>query len=142
MLIWILLAIIAVPFLLLVAQVDNWQRDLSQNRAETSTTASDPRLRPLHIRQPLPVVQNAVDSAIATLSKWESSGTWENGTLKLTRTTPWLGFVDDIRIRLNQEDDAVVVNATSQSRFGKGDLGQNPRNIDELFQAIRRQMDR
>ncbi|MDV6031833.1 MAG: DUF1499 domain-containing protein [Phycisphaera sp. RhM] len=64
--------------------------------------------------------------------------------IQLTRTTPLLKFVDDIEVELTarpagQEStrQSVIVNATSQSRVGKGDLGQNPRNLIELTTALR-----
>jgi uncharacterized protein (DUF1499 family) len=36
-----------------------------------------------------------------------------------------------------QAKERVVITATSQSRVGKGDLGQNPRNLIELTTALR-----
>jgi len=52
--------------------------------------------------------------------------------MKLTRTTPLMRFTDDIDVVLRAEGDATRVQAQSQSRIGKGDLGQNPRNLKEL----------
>ena len=41
-------------------------------------------------------------------------------------------FTDDIVVVLRTEGDLTRVQAQSQSRVGKGDLGQNPRNLKEL----------
>ena len=61
----------------------------------------------------------------------------EDGTVavaSLTRRTLLFRFVDDIEVRFVQsENDApITFYAKSQSRIGKGDLGQNPRNLIEL----------
>jgi uncharacterized protein (DUF1499 family) len=52
--------------------------------------------------------------------------------MKLTRTTPVMRFTDDIDVVLRAEGNSTRVQAESQSRVGKGDLGQNPRNLKEL----------
>jgi uncharacterized protein (DUF1499 family) len=45
--------------------------------------------------------------------------------------------VDDVRLTLTPGTDGTVVHAESRSRVGLGDLGQNRRNILELWRAIR-----
>ncbi len=57
--------------------------------------------------------------------------------IHLTRTTPLLRFTDDIHVRLAADGRGTRVDAESQSRFGKGDLGQNPRNLKELMSGLR-----
>ena len=44
-------------------------------------------------------------------------------------------FYDDITVILRSERGNSV-KATSQSRVGKGDLGQNPRNLKELVNFL------
>ncbi|SMP50894.1 Protein of unknown function [Neorhodopirellula lusitana] len=88
--------------------------------------------------------------AIQQLGGQQSSGQQVGGQqanslrrLHLTRTTPLFRFVDDIWVDVLPLDDSdsrsdsdsgtqVLVNARSQSRVGKGDLGQNPRNLKAL----------
>lgn len=62
-------------------------------------------------------------------------------TFYLTRTTPLLRFTDDIEVFLSVSFEGTRIEIKSQSRVGKGDLGQNPRNIRELNRALREQLD-
>ncbi len=53
--------------------------------------------------------------------------------IHLTRTSRVFRFVDDLQITLTASGEGKVqVNATSQSRVGIGDFGQNRRNLLEL----------
>jgi uncharacterized protein (DUF1499 family) len=56
--------------------------------------------------------------------------------LHVTRRTRVFRFVDDITIQLTEEAGGTRVDAESKSRFGKGDLGQNPRNLRELRKGL------
>jgi uncharacterized protein (DUF1499 family) len=47
------------------------------------------------------------------------------------------GFVDDVALRFVPAGPGTLVHAESKSRVGVGDLGQNRRNILELWDAIR-----
>jgi uncharacterized protein (DUF1499 family) len=58
------------------------------------------------------------------------------GTAHLTRRTRVLRFTDDVRLSLTPGDGGTVVHAESRSRIGVGDLGQNRRNILELWAAL------
>lgn len=72
--------------------------------------------------------------------KWsvESRDEIERGIeIHLTRTTPIMRFTDDIHVWLTAAGDGTRVDAESQSRVGKGDLGQNPRNLKELISGLR-----
>ena len=55
--------------------------------------------------------------------------------VQLVRRTPVFRFADDISLHIKSVDSGVVIEASSQSRIGKGDLGQNPRNLVELENA-------
>lgn len=137
MLLWILLVIIAIPVLTLASYIDNWGRDLTQNSARTMSDPDDPRLAPLHLSLSTDKVETLVVATINDLPLWETDGRWDQSSLRATRSTAWLGFVDDITVRLSTDDQHAIVNVVSNSRVGKGDLGQNPRNIDQLLNAIR-----
>ena len=55
----------------------------------------------------------------------------------LTRKTRLFRFVDDVHLRIFPDGGGSRVEGTSQSRVGKGDLGQNARNLRELFRDLR-----
>ncbi|MFM9066415.1 MAG: DUF1499 domain-containing protein [Planctomycetota bacterium] len=75
--------------------------------------------------------------------------------IRLTRSTKLFRFVDDVTVRIEpltpdstdaaaapdrqQESPQVRLQAESKSRVGRGDLGQNPRNIRELLDSLRAQ---
>lgn len=50
-----------------------------------------------------------------------------------TRTTRVFRFTDDVRVELSgRADGSTHLHASSRSRIGKGDLGQNSRNLKQL----------
>jgi uncharacterized protein (DUF1499 family) len=57
--------------------------------------------------------------------------------LHFVRTTPLMRYKDDIRVRIVPAASGSRVSAESRSRIGRGDLGQNPRNLRELLAAVR-----
>ena len=71
--------------------------------------------------------------------QWELVEYQANGVrqLSLVRTSRWLRFRDDVVVRLTSDNGVVRVDIASKSRVGKGDLGQNPRNIRELNRALK-----
>ena len=78
----------------------------------------------------------AAEKAIEGLPRWTLESSAE-GELRATRRTR-LGFTDDITVRVVEQANGSEVYFESASRVGKGDLGQNPRNLKELLQAIDR----
>ncbi len=148
---WITLAIAVGITLAIVAavllRVDDWSRDWTQNRASLDPAAERPGLRPVELDGSVQEVADQIRRWTETDSKWAWISETPTGAesdsdqrrIKLTRTTPLMRFVDDIQVELSPtpERDSVLVTATSQSRIGKGDLGQNPRNLIELTTALR-----
>lgn len=119
--------------------VDDWRRDFTQNRAATSNEAADPALRPLEARLPPVEVARLVEQAVADLPRWSEVSRRETGgsyEIQFARRTRWLGFVDDITVRIESIGGGSRVHAESQSRVGRGDLGQNPRNLKELLKGL------
>lgn len=105
------------------------------NVAVSSDTATDPRLKPrAYPLQPVEVAHALVD-AIDSLPRWEVIA-GRDGVIWATRRTPVFRFVDDIYLLLVPGHDSTVVYARSASRVGKGDLGQNRRNLAELWPAL------
>ena len=126
---------------ILAMYVEDWSRDLTTNYARTSNDADDELLRPLLL--PLTVADAAerVKAAATSLSGWnladesDTEGTPQK-TLHFVRTTSILRFHDDVIVTITGEGDDSLIEMESQSRVGRGDLGQNPRNISELHRAI------
>ncbi len=134
----VLLSLAALALVMVAWQVDDWGRDLTTN---TASTSDDPRSAlPAH-RSGLPPAELArhVLSAIDKLPRWQLAELTEGDgkvMLHLVRSTPLLRFRDDIMVTISPEPTGSILRAVSQSRIGKGDLGQNPRNLRELLSAL------
>jgi uncharacterized protein (DUF1499 family) len=134
----VLVALLLTGVVILALTVEDWNRDLSTNQAATSQEHSDPSLRcvvlPLDIEAATELVQNRATK----LAGWRMATASANPAhvIRFERTTRWLRFVDEVTVELNPVDGGTRVSVSSRSRVGKGDLGQNPRNIRELLKAI------
>jgi uncharacterized protein (DUF1499 family) len=114
-----------------------WLLWLTRNWADTDEPASG--LAPLELALPPAGALAKVEAAVRTLPRWAVVSTdVANGTVHATRTTRLWRFVDDITLRLEPTPTGTRLHARSQSRVGKGDLGQNRRNLRQLFAAIAR----
>jgi uncharacterized protein (DUF1499 family) len=105
------------------------------NYAATSPAATDPRLRPRVLPMPPAAAADRVAGALAALRGWRLVGR-SDGVIQATRTTRLFHFVDDISILLEPAAGGTAVSARSGSRIGRGDLGQNRRNLGELWRAL------
>lgn len=103
--------------------------------AATSPAATDTRLRPRVLKLPPAAASDRVAGAIAAIRGWRVVGR-ADGVIQATRTTRLFRFVDDISILLEPAAGGTAVSARSASRVGRGDLGQNRRNLAELWQAV------
>lgn len=148
----IILAITFGLFALIAMRVDDWSRDWTQNYAELNEDAQRPEMRPVKLdtspSEVIEKVKNWVERqpnwTWVTTQKYDpptSGAPMKPGTsvaIQLTRQTGLFKFTDDVTVMLRKNDDgSVTMNATSQSRLGKGDLGQNPRNLVELVNGVR-----
>src|SRR4249920_3290429 len=70
-----------------------------------------------------------VKAAVGRLPNWKIESAAADGELHLTRRTRVVGFVDDVKLRFVPAGPGTLIHAESRSRVGKGDLGQNRRNI-------------
>lgn len=138
---WICLIGAALLIVGMVAwQVDDWRRDLTNNQAATSPDARDEALRPIVTGLALAELVETVKQAAAALDRWQLvDEAWSQGAARLyfVRTTPLFRFKDDVTVDVRGAGDGATVEAQSRSRVGKGDLGQNPRNLKELLGAVR-----
>ncbi|MEL6109905.1 MAG: DUF1499 domain-containing protein [Planctomycetota bacterium] len=141
---WIAIAITVVVFASIAFRVDDWSRDWSENFAELSFDAERDELQPLELDGPIEPHLNRLNAWVDAQARWAFASdvtmmTKVDGMVaeaNLTRQTSLFRFVDDITVRLVQtgegDESKTILYATSQSRIGKGDLGQNPRNLIEL----------
>src|SRR5262245_12269694 len=134
------LALVFAIALILVTHVEDWSRDLTTNYAATSDDAADQRLRPIHAAANPAELAAAVVRCAEELPRWqllERTDEPHEVRLHFVRTAGLVGYKDDIRVRIVLAGDDSRLSAESQSRIGKGDLGQNPRNLRELLGKIR-----
>ena len=122
--------------------IDDWSRDFTTNYATTSIDAEDLRLRPVVTELSSSMASEKLVAWVAGKSAWqmESTETDPSGVVKmhLVRTTFVFRFKDDIHVTIKPSSSSgATITAESRSRIGKGDLGQNPRNLRELLDAIR-----
>lgn len=78
---------------------------------------------------------SALERAVEKLPRW-ALGNSAYGELSATRQTGLLRFTDDITVRIVERNGGTEAHFESASRVGKGDLGQNPRNLTELLEAV------
>lgn len=142
----VLVGLLALLLIVLVMTVDDWSRDLTTNHAETSPAAADPQLRPIVAEQSPADLADLVESVAEQLPNWslQERQAGETIVLKLVRTTPMFRFRDDITVRIapGETGTGALLSAESQSRVGRGDLGQNPRNLKALLDPLRERLKR
>ncbi len=141
---------VVVLLVVLATHVDDWSRDLTTNRAHT---APGERQEPWEIRGV--TLEQATEAAVEFAqrqAKWELADEKPlPGDSPLTplldglpprthhfvRTTGLVQYKDDVWLLVTSDaDDTLRFFAESRSRVGKGDLGQNPRNLAELRGAL------
>lgn len=139
--------------------VDDWGRDWTTNHARLSMTNSDPALQPIEVDASSAAVEDMIRKWVDHQSGWAVMSQTENEQheskqderadsessmrrMHLTRTTPVFRFVDDIHLELtpitsdSPDSPRTRIDAESRSRVGKGDLGQNPRNLKALRAGV------
>ena len=138
---WVLAGVVLVT-LYIFSHIDDWGRDLTTNFARTDAESDD--LRPARIALPMEPAAELVRRAAGKLPGWELAEPQpqplDDGSQEwhFVRTTRLMRYKDDVHVRLEPTADGsgVIAHIRSRSRIGKGDLGQNPRNIRELLARI------
>lgn len=117
---------------------------LTQNSAETHRAADDPRLRGRTYHIPFATVWDQILEAIEIQPRWDLIHADEvSGLIRAEATTRWLGFTDDVRLRVTLDDFALTrVDMRSSSRVGRGDFGLNRRRIARFFNELDRRLQR
>lgn len=109
---------------------------ITRNWADTDEPG-DPEIVPVDLPLTPAEAVVRVEAAVRSLPLWKvDKADPAAGTLHATRTTRLFRFVDDIHIRLEATATGARLHARSKSRLGKGDFGQNRRNLLELFAAL------
>ncbi|CAN5678976.1 MAG: DUF1499 domain-containing protein [Actinomycetota bacterium] len=83
---------------------------------------------------------SAIEKAIRSLRRWEAEAS-SNGDIRAVRSTRLLKFKDDVTVKISGGEEASEATFESESRIGKSDLGQNPKNLEELLSAVDRELD-
>jgi uncharacterized protein (DUF1499 family) len=110
---------------------------LTCNWAET-TDGNDGALHPVDIPHSVPDALALVENAIRSLPRWRIEAVSASPAMvKATRRTRLWRFVDDIVVRLEPIPGGTRIQARSQSRVGRGDFGQNRRNLIALLSVLR-----
>lgn len=113
------------------------------NVVETGETPEYPDLTPRVYRVSTDRVFDAVLHAVHRLPRWSLiSSRPENGDIRAEAKTMVFRFVDDVLIRVTAGGETTVVTVRSASRIGRGDFGQNARNIHAFFDELDRQLNR
>ena len=137
----IIVGVILTLLVIVCLQVDDWGRDWTTNFAETTEEAKDINLRPVDSELPPSAFADKVVQQMLGANRWTVGKPQENDdgsvVIDLVHKTMILGFKDDVRVTIEPTEGGSRLNATSQSRVGKGDLGQNPRNLRELISRVR-----
>ena len=91
-------------------------------------------------REPREMI-DATARAVSRLPGWNLVNS-EDNVLRAVRMTRLLRFKDDITVRAypGARPDHSRLEIHSASRLGKSDLGQNPRNLQELAGALEKEL--
>lgn len=116
------------------------------NIAETAPDHSDADLRTRRypIKGDLKSMRQTVEEIVPTLTTW--GGKWKLAATKtddssenkevIRAEVPVVFFTDDLWIELKQEANEIVVNAHSNSRVGKSDLGETRRHLLQILPML------
>lgn len=111
---------------------------LSKNTARTRTDHAWPELRTRRYEVSAEGLLSRVERAVSDLG-WETAETdAEAHELHAVVSTPWLGFKDDIHIRLEETGGNTLLHVISRSRVGRADYGANTGHIMALHRELER----
>lgn len=112
------------------------------NIVETGNTPEYPDLLPKQYQASKDRVFDAALHAVSRMPRWTLvSSRPEQGEIRAEATTRLFRFVDDVVVRCAEQNGGTVVNVRSASRVGRGDLGQNARNVRAFFDALDGQLE-
>ncbi len=119
-----------------VAVVPLREADSAQNPPDYSgpeTAAAQrqtyPDIQPLTTSQPADAVFAAAREAVTRMGWTLVEASVGDGRIEATATTPWVGFRDDVVIRVASINGQTRVDVRSKSRVGRGDMGANAARV-------------
>lgn len=134
-------------------------RGLTTNVAVTSPEADDSALRPLETSKSTDAIEAAITNLSQSSRQWSLAETvkplpadsplrqaiaQENldrlPTWHLVHASGLIGFRDDVWVIAQPIEQRHRLLAHSESRLGKGDLGQNPRNLRALHKELSKRL--
>lgn len=117
-------------------------RALTENSAQTSEKAEDPRLSGRTYMVPFAKVWDEIIKMIESKRRWTLLRADEgSGLIHAEAKKPVLRWVDDVRFKLKLDKNALTrVDMWSASRVGKGDLGINARRIGRFYRELDRRL--
>lgn len=112
------------------------------NTVETGKTREYPDILPRYYTTDVQRVFDESKGSVEALERWKVvKADISTKTITATSTTKVMGFVDDVTIQIKPATEFVVqVDVKSASRVGKGDFGQNARNIRLFFKELDRRL--
>ena len=111
------------------------------NVVETGRTPEYPDVVPRGYRATVDRVFDAALHAVHRLPRWTMIDyAKDRGAIRAEARTRVLRFVDDVVIHVVEQGQMTTVHMRSASRVGRGDFGQNARNIRTFFEELDRQM--
>ena len=111
------------------------------NIVETGKTPEYPDVVPRQYPTSKDRAFDAALHAVGRMPRWTLvSSRPEQGGIQAEVTTRLFRFVDDVTIHCVEQNGITAVTVRSASRVGRGDFGQNARNIRAFFDALDRQL--
>lgn len=106
------------------------------NDVETGKTPEHPECQPQRFSLDPHTVLEECEAVARTLKRWTVTGVDVPGRQIEAVYRTFVGFKDDITIRVEDEAEDAVVQMRSRSRLGRSDFGQNARTILEFQSAL------
>jgi len=107
------------------------------NVVKTGETPEYPDIQPQSYPISIEKLFQFAISTVQSLPRWRVVKTdAKQKKICAEATTRIFHFVDDLTIQLQETSGRTVVHVRSASRIGKGDLGQNARNIRLFFRTL------
>ncbi len=98
--------------------------------------AAFPDIVTLQLDRPVAEVFAAAEGVVGDLGWALVAADPESGLIEATATTYWIGFKDDVVIRVKSEAGKTLVDVRSKSRVGRGDMGANAARVREFLQVL------
>lgn len=97
-----------------------------------------PDIAPLFLEMPRAAAFAAALAVAKSMPRWAVvASDAAQGRIEATARTRWIGFTDDVVIRVTGQGAGSRVDMRSLSRVGRGDFGANAARIRAYFAALR-----